>query len=336
MDQRFWIGVALLAVITAGAASTAPAQDRRERIQKLRERVLTKRSQVSDPNESKITAPGDYRFSFVHDGLTREYIVHVPANLPKGRPAPMLLALHGGGGDMDYQAENYGLKQKADEAGFIAVFPNGYSRFPGGILATWNAGNCCGEARDKQADDVGFLKAVIERVSRQTSVDRDRVFATGMSNGALMTYRLACELPTMIRAIAPVAGTDNSKVCNPSRPVPVIHFHARDDTHVLFGGGAGKDAFRNREAVTDFTSVSATIEKWVALDHADPKPRRVLTVLGATCDLHPAEPRGTPVELCVTDTGGHSWPGTPARREGKNPSMAISANDLMWQFFQSL
>jgi len=336
MDKRLWIGASLLAVIAAGVTSIAPAQDRRERIENLRERIQMKQTQVSDPHETKITAPGDYRFSFVHDGLKREYIVHVPAHAPSGQPAPMLLALHGGGGDMDYQADNYGLKQKADEAGFIVVFPSGYSRFPSGILATWNAGNCCGQARDKQVDDVGLLRAVIERVSRQTSIDRNRVYATGMSNGAMMAYRLACELPTMIRGIAPVAGTDNTKICNPSLPVPVIHFHAKDDDHVLFSGGAGQAAFRNREAVTDFTSVPATIAKWVAIDHARPEAKRVLAVPGATCDLHPAKPHGAPVELCVTDTGGHSWPGATARREGKNPSMAISANDLMWQFFQSL
>ncbi len=335
MVSRFWIGASLLAVIAVGIASTAPAQDRGGRIKALRERAEMKRAQPSDPKATPITSPGTYRFNFVHGGLKREYIVYVPAGLPSG-PAPMLLALHGGGGDMDFQADNYGLKQKADGAGYIAVFPNGYSRFPGGILATWNAGNCCGQARDKQVDDVGFLKAVIERVSRQANIDRNRVFATGMSNGAMMSYRLACELPTMIRGIAPVAGTDNTKVCNPARPVPVIHFHAKDDTHVLFAGGAGKDAFRNRDMVTDFTSVPVTIRKWVEIDQARPEAERVLTVPGAACDLHGAGQRGAPVKLCVTESGGHSWPGAPSRRANKSPSMAISANDLMWEFFQSL
>jgi polyhydroxybutyrate depolymerase len=232
---------------------------------------------------------------------------------------------------MDYQADNYGLKQKAEEAGFIAVFPNGYSRLPGGILATWNAGACCGKAVENRIDDVGFLKEVIERVSRQANVDRTRVYSTGMSNGGLMSYRLACEIPH-IRAIAPVAGTDNTLTCKPARPVPVIHFHARDDSHVLFTGGSGKDALTK----TDFVSVPATIAKWVGINSAAPKARRVVDVPGAACDRHAAGPRGAPVQLCVTETGGHSWPGAPSRRANKNPSMAISANDLMWQFFQSI
>lgn len=332
MVSRFWLGATVIAAIAAGMAATAPAQERLQRIQQLRERAQKKAALPSDPKETRIGAPGTYRFNFVHGGLKREYIVYVPANLPRGKPAPMLLALHGGGGDMDFQAENYGLKQKADQAGFIAVFPNGFSRFPGGILATWNAGTCCGKAVEQNVDDVGFLKEVILRVSRQANVNRNRVYATGMSNGGLMSYRLACELPTMIRAIAPVAGTDNSRACNPSRPVPVIHFHARDDSHVLFNGGSGPDALTK----TNFASVPATIEKWVRIDHARPEPRRVLSVAGAYCDLHAAGLRGAPVKLCVTETGGHSWPGTPSRRANKNPSMAISANDLMWEFFSSL
>jgi len=332
MAKRFWIGASMLACIAGAMAATAPAQDRLERIRQLRERAQLRASRTSDPNETRITAPGTYRFSFAHGGLKREYIVYVPASLPRGKPAPMLVALHGGGGDMDFQAENYGLKQKADEAGFIAVFPNGYSRFKSGILATWNAGACCGKAVENNVDDVGFLREVILRVSRQANADRTRVYATGMSNGGLMSYRLACELPHMIRAIAPVAGTDNTRSCNPSRPVPVIHFHAKDDTHVLYNGGSGRDALTK----TDFVSVPATVDKWVRLDRARPRPQRVLSVAGAYCDLHVAGPRGAPVKLCVTDAGGHSWPGTPSRRANKQPSMAISANDLMWDFFQSL
>lgn len=332
MGKRFWIGASMLTFIAGAIAATAPAQDRIERVRQLRARAQTKAAHKSDPNETRISAPGAYRFSFVHAGLKREYLVYIPASLPRNRPAPMLLAMHGGGGDMDFQADNYGLRQKADQAGFIAVFPNGYSRFPSGILATWNAGACCGRAVANNVDDVGFLKEVILRVSRQANVDRKRVYATGMSNGGLMSYRLACELPEMIRAIAPVAGTDNSTSCNPSRPVPVIHFHAKDDTHVLYNGGSGRDALTR----TNFVSVPATIEKWVRIDRANPQAERVLDVAGAYCDLHAAGPGGAPVKLCVTETGGHSWPGTPSRRASKNPSMAISANDLMWDFFQSL
>ena len=331
MDRRTLIGSVMLAVTAATVASAAVAQDRGERMQRMRDYIEQKRALKGDPAETRITRPGTTRYSFQHGGLTREYIVHVPANLPRG-PAPLLLALHGGGGDMDQQAKNYGLKEKAAQAGFIVVFPSGSSRMPGGILATWNAGTCCGGAVKQGVDDVGFLQEVVARVGRQTNVDRTRVFSTGMSNGGLMSYRLACDAPGLLRGIAPVAGTDNTARCTPSRPTAVIHFHARDDDHVPFEGGKGPKT----RADTSFTSVPATIAKWVGIDRAVPQPRRVLSVPGAACDLHAAGPGGAPVELCVTDTGGHSWPGIATARSGKNPSMAISANDLMWDFFKAL
>ena len=326
--SRFLIGGLVLAAIVIGLGSAAPAQDRAKRAKALIERAREKRAAPSDPNPTAITASGTYRFHFNYGGLTREYLVHVPAKAI-GHPSPMLLALHGGGGDMDFQADNYGLVEKSEQAGFIAVFPNGYSRFRSGILATWNAGTCCGKAVEEKVDDVGFLKAVIQRVAAQANVDRNRIYATGMSNGALMSYRLACELPDLIRAIAPVAGTDNTIACKPSRPVPVIHFHARDDSHVMFNGGSGPDALTK----TNFTPVAATVAKWVALDRASPRGKAVVSVPGARCELHTGP---APVELCVTETGGHSWPGSHARRANKNPSQAISANDLMWDFFSSL
>jgi polyhydroxybutyrate depolymerase len=244
----------------------------------------------------------------------------------------MLLALHGGGGNADFQADDskYKLISKSDAAGFVAVFPSGYSRFPSGILATWNAGTCCGAAQKNNVDDVGFIRAVIARVERQANIDKGRVFATGMSNGAMMSWRLACEAPE-IRAIAPVEGTDNTLSCRPAHPVAVIEFHAADDPIVPFNGGAGSGPSQ-----TDFVSVPATQAKWVALDRASPAAARVLTVAGAHCDLHKANRGGAPLELCVTDTGGHSWPGGGTQQGRKQPSMAISANDLMWSFFSSL
>ncbi len=326
--SRFLVGGLVLATIVIGLGSAAPAQDRSSRIKALMERARDKRDLPSDPNPTRITAPGTYRFHFTHGGIRRDYLVHVPTKAI-GKPTPVLLAMHGGGGDMDYQAQNYGLVEKSEQAGFIAVFPNGTSRFRSGILATWNAGACCGRAVEQKVDDVGFLKAVIARVATQVSIDRRRVYATGMSNGGLMSYRLACEAPGLVRAIAPVAGTDNTISCKPSRPVPVIHFHARDDSHVLLGGGSGPDALTK----TNFTSVPATVAKWVALNKASPRARTVLSAPGAKCERHHG---AAPVELCVTEAGGHSWPGSQPRRANKAPSQAIDANDRMWDFFVSL
>jgi polyhydroxybutyrate depolymerase len=308
----------------------------------LRDRLGERAAQQAGPEVpairlaagQKITEPGRYEIRLQHGGRERAALVHVPVNHQPDKAAPLVMALHGGGGGMIYQASDskYGLISKSEQSGFIAVFPNGISDVDSGMLATWNAGACCAKARDQNVDDVGFLRRLVADIAGRISIDSRRVFAIGMSNGAMMSYRLACEASDVFKGIMAVAGTDNTRQCAPALPVPVLHIHARNDDRVPFGGGAGK-AFRNDALVTDFASVPATIASWVKLNHAG-AAQRVLTVPGAWCDLHKAGPGGAPVKLCVTESGGHSWPGGEKDR-GETPSTAIIANDLMWEFFMA-
>ena len=303
---------------------------------RLKERLQERKQDKTDNDATvKISKPGDYTFTVLHDSLTRKYRVHVPASYNTANPTPVLFALHGGGGNMDYQADDkkYGLISKSEQAGFIVVFPNGYSKFRGGTLATWNAGKCCGDARDKNIDDVGFIRKVVNRVSRQLNIDPRRIFATGMSNGGMMSYRLACEMPNVFKAVAPVAGTDNTVECKPAKPITVLHIHAQNDDHVLFNGGAGPNAFKDPSKVTEFTSVPSTIAKWLSIDGCPAKPQRVLEKADAYCELYSSCQNKTQVQLCVTEIGGHSWPGGNKSRSKELASQAISANDVMWEFF---
>ena len=283
-----------------------------------------------------ITASGRYEIRLRHGGQERMALIHVPRSWLATEASPLVMALHGGGGGAIHQADdgNYGLITKSEQAGFIAVFPNGISPAKSGMLATWNAGNCCARAREENVDDVGFLRAVVADVKRRTRVDTRRVYAIGMSNGAMMSYRLACEAGDVFHGIMAVAGTDNTKSCQPALPVPVLHIHARNDDRVLYDGGAGS-VFRDEAKVADFVSVQATVDKWIRLDRASTKPQRVLSVPGAWCDRYEAGAGGAPVQLCVTETGGHSWPGGSKPR-GEAPSTALQANDVMWEFFSSL
>src|SRR3990167_3613281 len=282
------------------------------------------------PMQFKLQA-GEHEFKLESE---RKYLLHIPAGYSPSKATPLVLFFHGGGGHMEQAADDYGWREKTEKEGFIVAFPNGTSRFPRQHLATWNAGNCCGSARDKNLDDVGFVRQLVADIQRQANIDKTRIFATGMSNGGMMSYRLACEAPDIFRAVAPVAGTDNTKACQPSRPISILHIHARDDTHVLFNGGAGEDAFRDESKVTDFTSVNDTLSRWIALNHAEKTPRRVLEVPGAVGDLYTSTQNGAQIKLVVTETGGHSWPGGKAVRR-KKPSTAINATDLIWNFFQS-
>ncbi len=326
------LGLALLAAPPLSAQEAASGTLR----ERWKQRVETRRAnaEVSAP----ALGPGTHALDVSFAGHRRHALVHLPPRYDAARAVPVVFAFHGGGGSAQYMADDsrYGWISKADEEGFAVVFPGGYSKFPGGRLATWNAGACCGAARDQQVDDVGFVRLLLDRVAQQVSVDRQRLFATGMSNGAMMAYRLACEMADVFQAVAAVAGTEAVSDCRPARPLAVLHIHARDDTHVLFGGGAGPDAFRDAGQVTDFTSVPETVSRWVTRNRCDASEVQRKTWPGASCETHSRCAAGVRVDLCVTDSGGHSWPGGGVTRRGKAPSsQALSATEEAWAFFQA-
>ncbi|WP_325480750.1 alpha/beta hydrolase family esterase [Piscinibacter sp.] len=335
------VSVLLLACSAPPVSQTASAQEDSSRgtlRDRIKQRLLERQQQKPAPQastdaRSKISQPGDYTFSIVHGGLTRMYRVHVPSKYDPAKPAPVVFAFHGGGANMEYQAtdENYGQVAKSEREGFIVVFPNGYSKLPSGKFATWNAGTCCAAARDENVDDVGFVKTMIDNLGHQLNIDRGRIFATGMSNGGMLAYRVACEMADTFKAIASVAGPDGTTSCNPSRPISILHIHAKNDDHAQFAGGAGPKS-QERTKVTNFRSVPETISRWVAHNSCSPTPKRVLEKPGAYCDAYQSCRGGVEVRLCVTDRGGHSWPGA-AKTRGEPASTAISANDAMWEFW---
>ncbi len=332
--ERVWTRVISLFLfcLVAIQSSNGRAQEQAANrdIQSPAESVLTaKLVDVGRASSDFRLLAGEYKYNIRSN---RKYLLYVPASYNASHPMPLVLFFHGGGGHMEQAAADYGWKEKAEKEGFILAFPNGLSRFPRQHLATWNAGECCGYARDQKIDDVGFVKEVISDIDRQVNIDAGKIFATGMSNGGMLVHRLACEMADTFKAVASVAGTDNTKFCSSSRPISVMHIHAKDDTHVLFNGGAGKDAFRDESKVTDFTSVDETIRRWVTRNNAAITPQRVLDVPGAYGDLYTSKQNSAQIEVVVTDTGGHSWPGSKATR-GKNPSRAIIANDVIWEFF---
>src|SRR5712691_11431037 len=167
--------------------------------------------------------PGNHTRSLEVDMRTRTFLVHVPSSYDGKKPFPVVLAFHGGGSNAEQMVRFCGLNETADKHGFIVVYPNGTGRLE--KLLTWNGGNCCGYAMRNRIDDVAFTKALLDDLAKVVKVDTKRVYATGMSNGAIMAYRLASELSDRIAAIAPVGGPMGKEKCAPKRPVPVIHFH---------------------------------------------------------------------------------------------------------------
>lgn len=320
----------LLATLLAGLtfAATVHAGPLLDRLRERRQAQAP--SQPEAATTPPPTSPGTHSLTMNWQGETRHWMLHVPPGVQPDHPTAVVYFFHGGGGNMQHGADDrlYGQISASDRLGHVVVFPNGHGRLKSGKLATWNAGNCCGAARDDQVDDVGFVRAIHADLSKRFEVDPKKVFAAGMSNGAMMAYRLACEASDLFSAITAVAGTDNTRSCQPARPVSVLHIHAKDDERVLFKGGAGKAS----EQVTDFTSVADSVARWVRHNACPTPPRTVLSQPGASCVEHEACQAGSRVRLCVTDGGGHSWPGGQKARGGRG-SDALSATDEMTRFF---
>lgn len=279
-------------------------------------------------------APGDYTRTVTVGTLERNYLVHVPPPAAAGRPLPVVLVFHGAMSSAQQTVRYTGLNDKADQAGFLAVYPNGTGRLE--RMLTWNAGNCCGSAERDAIDEPAFVRALLDQLAGETPVDARRVFATGISNGAMLCYRLAAEMSDRIAAIAPVAGPMGTETCQPRRPVSVIHFHGTADPFVPFKGGRGEKSL----PTIRFLSVEHSIRQWVAADGCPAKPtvtelpRKVDDGTSVTRQLYGPGRQGAEVVLIEIQGGGHTWPGRqlPVEFLGRS-TKNISANDLMWDFF---
>lgn len=280
-------------------------------------------------------SPGTHRLSVRIEDTERTYLLHVPAAYDGLRALPVVLCFHGGGSNPRQQMFYCGLNDKADAEGFFVVYPDGSGRLEN--VRTWNAGICCGYAERQNIDDVAFTRALLDDLEQRVKLDAGRVYATGISNGGMMAYRLASELSDRIAAIASVAGTMGTETCRPSRPVPILHLHGTQDEFLSIEGGPGPRSITR----TTFYSVEHTMQQWAEANGCPHKP--VVTRMPDTSrDGMTVEQRlygpgrdGAEVVLYVIENGGHTWPGraTRVKRLGAS-TQDISANDIMWEFFR--
>jgi len=287
---------------------------------------------------------GDHEFAITHGGLKRSYLVHVPPAASAGKPLPVVINFHGGGGHARVQKTYTRMDVAADRDGYIAVYPNGTGGF-GGRFLTWNAGTCCGPAAADRIDDVGFSLALIDDLARRAAVDRARIYATGLSNGSMMAYRLGAEAPGQIAAVAGVAGAMTLPGFGPGIPVPVMHIHSVDDQRALYGGGLGP-AFPLTDTRVFHHSVDGMLALWIARNACPSQPQvsgLISGKAGAADAKHSAVRYlyapcrgGTSVVLWKLTGAGHVWPGgvqdyLPLLL---GPGTAvIDANAEMWRFF---
>lgn len=260
---------------------------------------------------------GDRSGTIQVGGKVREYFVHLPRGYDGKTALALVFVMHGGTQSPESAERMSGMSRKADQENFIAVYPRGT-----GVLPTWNSGNCCGYAYREKVDDVRFLRALIEKLKRDYSVDPKRIFMTGISNGGMMSYRAACEMADQIAAIAPVEGAQNLD-CQPSAPVSLLVFHGTADRLVAFDGGETKYQLGPKR--TD-SSVASAVAFWVKQDGCSPDPSHT-QVAEARVETYSGCKDGTGVTLYAIEGGRHMWPGLSLSRNH------VAATDILWTFF---
>jgi polyhydroxybutyrate depolymerase len=262
------------------------------------------------------------------DGRIRNYVLVLPPSYyDNSETFPLVVALHGTGGSAKQMERMYGLNEKAASSGFVLLYPEGIRNDGPLGLRSWNAGQCCEDAMKKNVDDVGFISTLIDRIVADFRIDSKRVYVTGMSNGGMMAYRLACELSHKIAAIAPVSATMMANTCNPERAVPVLHIHSLLDVKVPYEGGIGIRGY-------NFAPVDSALQVMAANAGCSNTPEtvddgKVIITRWTDCE------NGVSIESYATHDGGHSWPGSTERPAwADEPSKYVNANDLIWEFFE--
>ncbi len=290
-------------------------------------------------------AGGVVNITVRYDGMKRTALVRVPPQAADGLPIPVVLNFHGGGGNAMGQQRYAHMDAIADREGFIVVYPNGTGVMQDSLL-TWNAGTCCGTSVRREIDDVGYVRALLDEVARRLPVDSERVYATGLSNGAMMSYRLAAELSDRIAAIAPVAGASAMSGFHAKRRVPILHVHSIDDARALYRGGLGPP-FPFTNVRVQHRSVDETLAEWAAFNGCGQKAELQDERRGAagtpradhTARLYvfPGCQDGAQVALWQLTGAGHVWPGGELdflpRLLGPGTDV-IDANEEIWRFFR--
>ncbi len=283
----------------------------------------------STPTATTALPPGQSVHTLSHDGRERSYLLYVPASVDWNQPLPLVFVFHGGSGNAQSAITMSGLNDVADQNGFIVVYPNGTGRLSDDKLLTWNGGNCCAYAQAENVDDVGFVRDIVADLQTQATIDVKRIYATGLSNGAMVSHRLACEAADLFAAVAPVAGTLNFPACSPSQPVSIIVFHGTDDQNVPYEGGKGPESLVN----VDFVSVQDSVDFWVSANECSPEAQTNIADQFNN-EVWTGCAAATAVELYTIIGGGHAWPGgKPGWPGADQPVTSLSASSLIWEFF---
>jgi len=290
--------------------------------------------------EEKNTVPhkaGYYSCTITCKDLERTFDIFIPSSYDKSKSISLVIAIHGGYGNAKSMEKLTEFSKVAEKEGFIIVYPEGIDK-------QWNDGRKMDEKASKEnIDDAGFISSLIDHLEKNINIDRNRVYATGISNGGHMCYRLAFELSDKIAAFAPVAASLSEELYKNhknGKSVPMLIINGTDDK-VVWNGGEIKFLGKSRDRVL---STEDTVKFWVSYNHCKSE---------AAIISHPDKDRnddteveekiyrdgkdGTEVILYTVEGGGHTWPGgwqyLPENIVGKT-CRDINASEVIWKFFR--
>jgi polyhydroxybutyrate depolymerase len=276
-----------------------------------------------------IPPQGGQRRELIHQDRVRTYYLYTPSTFDFSRPLPLVIALHGGGGTGERFANTSAYDAVAEAESFIVVYPDG-------VNERWNDGRNNAEA---SVDDVSFIAALIQELSRIRSIDLAQVYVTGISNGGFMTGRLACDRPDLFAGYAIVAASLPGNIedtCDVQNPGSILVIHGTADRFIPYEGGEdpGGNPILSIPQATQFWAESNGCDprgqtRW--LSNRDRLDRTVVT------ETHYANCTQNPVQLLTIWGGGHTWPGgvdQPRWLVGIT-SQEVNASQRIWDFFQS-
>ena len=277
-----------------------------------------------------------------HQGLEREYLLYAPIT---AKPAlPLVIVMHGYTGNMYDIASYVGMNELADEHNFLVAYPQGTEDSDGNNF--FNVGYDFHSSSN--VDDVGFVRTMVEEIDSQYELNKEAIFATGMSNGGDMSFLLACEASDLLRAVAPVAGsmmTNMLNQCEPEIALPVLEIHGDEDRVTRLGGDR-----ENEDGWGAYWDLETTMTFWADKNRLSERkevlseyPNGDGTLVRST--IWYSEDQSREVRFLVVNGGGHDWPGgrfnkwSPTYWLGRiafglGDNQAFNSSDVIWSFFQ--
>ena len=250
---------------------------------------LISAAQAKPCNPASCLPVGDHVISLTSGGAQRSFQLHIPATYNRQRPVPLVIDLHGLLATSNDQKGLSGQLAESDRRGFIVAWPDGLSN-------SWNGYNCCGDSRTNNVDDVGFPRAVVSTIKDRANIDADRVYATGLSNGANMAYRLGCEAADVFKAVGGVSQMLNRPdLCHPVRALSVYQYHGLLDYLAPY---AGNPAF-------GFQSADQSFASWATINGCTGTPEHATLTALSGADIFRTCAGGTEVGLITLTTAAH-------------------------------